>query len=207
MAAGTSVPQHRAALDVAEQLGGRNVEIKARDVAPERTLEACRKLGAVDCGLLWQRDTYFNASLGRLKLREQRPGRCQLIHYQRADQADQRESRYRILEVDDAETIRDFLSGSLGVQATVTKRRRLFLWRSVRIHLDDVEGQGRFIEFEAVAPPDSDLTAEHELIAELRTHLTVPEDSLIAESYAGLVAANQATASSNAPAGRGDGSP
>lgn len=198
MAAGIPASQQTGPAHVLEQREGRNVEIKARDVVPERTLEACRKLGAVDCGLLWQRDTYFNASLGRLKLREQRPGRSQLIHYERAEGADQRESRYRILEVGEAEPIRDFLAGSLGVHATVTKRRRLFLWRSVRIHLDDVEGQGKFIEFEAVAPPDSDLTAEHELITELRTRLAVPDDSLIAESYASLVAAAHAAASNPA---------
>lgn len=199
MTSGTSSSPHRPGADAVGQRGGRNVEIKAHDVAPEKTLEACRRLGAVDCGLLWQRDTYFNASPGRLKLREQRPGRCQLIHYERADQADQRESRYRILEVGDAEAVRDFLAASLGVRAIVTKRRRLFLWRSIRIHLDEVEGQGRFIEFEAVAPPDSDLVAEHELIAQLRTRLAVPEGSLIAEGYADLGAAPQAGASSSAP--------
>ena len=32
----------------------------------------------------------------------------------------------------------------------MTKRRRLFLHRNVRIHLDDVEGLGSFIELESV---------------------------------------------------------
>jgi adenylate cyclase class IV len=71
------------------------------------------------------------------------------------------------------------------------------VWRSVRIHLDDVEGQGRFIEFEAVAPPDSNLAPEHELIAQLRTRLAVPEHSLIAEGYANLRPAGDATVSSD----------
>ncbi len=178
-----ATPREQPAISLAGEGGGRNVELKAHDPAPEAMLDGCRKLGAVDCGLLWQRDTYFNTPQGRLKLREQRPGRCQLIHYHRPDQVEQRESRYRILEVSEADTIRDFLTESLGVRATVTKRRRLFLWRSVRIHLDDVEGQGRFIEFEAVAQPDSDLSAEYELIAELRSRLGITEENLVAASY------------------------
>jgi predicted adenylyl cyclase CyaB len=171
-------------LSLAGDARGRNVELKAQDPAPEASLQACRELGAVDCGLLWQRDTYFNTPQGRLKLREQRPGRSQLIHYERADQAQQRESRHRILEVSDVDTIRGFLAESLGVSATITKRRRLFLWRSVRIHLDEVEGQGRFIECEAVAQPDSDLSTEHALIGELRSRLSITDANLLAESYA-----------------------
>jgi adenylate cyclase class IV len=38
----------------------------------------------------------------------------------------------------------------------VAKRRHLLLWEGVRIHLDEVERLGTFIELEAVAPPDSD---------------------------------------------------
>ena len=41
----------------------------------------------------------------------------------------------------------------------VEKRRRLLLWETVRIHLDEVEGLGSFLELEAVAEPDSDLDA------------------------------------------------
>ncbi|HWD65373.1 MAG TPA: class IV adenylate cyclase [Solirubrobacteraceae bacterium] len=180
----TAPAREQPPISLAGDTRGRNVELKAQDPAPEATLQACRELGAVDCGLLWQRDTYFNTPEGRLKLREQRPGRSQLIHYERPDQVHERESRYRILEVSDADTIRDFLTESLGVWATITKRRRLFLWRSVRIHLDDVEGQGSFVEFEAVAQPDSDLSAEHALIGELRSRLSIADANLLAESYA-----------------------
>ena len=47
----------------------RNVELKARDPHPERSLERARALGAEDRGELRQRDTYFAAPNGRLKLR------------------------------------------------------------------------------------------------------------------------------------------
>jgi predicted adenylyl cyclase CyaB len=193
-----ATPREHPVISLAGQGGGRNVELKAHDPAAETTLEACRKLGAVDCGLLWQRDTYFNTQRGRLKLREQRPGRCQLIHYHRADQSQERESRYRILEVTEPDTIRDFLAESLGVLAIVTKRRRLFLWRSIRIHLDDVEGQGRFVEVEAVAQPDSDLSAEFGLIAELRGRVGITDENLVATSYSDR-AGTQATTPGTEP--------
>jgi adenylate cyclase class IV len=66
----------------------------------------------------------------------------------------------------------------------VAKRRRLFLWRDVRIHLDDVEQLGRFIELEAVAPSESDLTHEHNLVVELRDAFDITDERLIAIGYA-----------------------
>ena len=49
----------------------RNIELKARDPDPARTLERALALGAEDMGEINQRDTYFAGSRGRLKLREQ----------------------------------------------------------------------------------------------------------------------------------------
>ena len=52
----------------------RNVELKARDPDPARTLERALALGAEDRGEIRQRDTYFAGARGRLKLREQQTG-------------------------------------------------------------------------------------------------------------------------------------
>jgi predicted adenylyl cyclase CyaB len=162
----------------------RNVELKARDPDPGRSLARCRELGAEDHGTLWQRDTYFLVSSGRLKLREQRPGGAVLIQYDRADEPDQRESRYRLARVLDVEEARQALTDALGVTVTVVKRRQLFMWNNVRIHLDDVEGLGQFIELEAVAPPTSDLDNERELVALLRDRLSIADENLVPTSYA-----------------------
>lgn len=162
----------------------RNIELKAIDHDPARSLETCRALDASDEGVLWQRDTYFNVPAGGLKLREQQPGRAHLIQFERADEAQQRESRYRIIDVDDPQTLLAALTTALGVTVAVTKQRRLFLWRTVRIHLDTVEHLGTFIELEAVAPPDSDLNHEHQLIQELRSAFSITDDLLIATGYA-----------------------
>ena len=52
----------------------RNIELKASDPDPERSLAVVLGLGARDRGHLRQRDTYFRVTTGRLKLREEDPG-------------------------------------------------------------------------------------------------------------------------------------
>jgi predicted adenylyl cyclase CyaB len=167
----------------------RNVELKARDDDPDRSLGACASLGAEDRGVLKQRDTYFNAAKGRLKLREQDGERPHLIAYERSDRPGRRTSRYRIVEVDQAEELKDALAAALGVRVVVVKERRLFVWESVRIHLDTVEKLGSFIEFEAVAPSDSDLSRESERVRFLRETFQIAENDLIATSYSDLLTA------------------
>jgi predicted adenylyl cyclase CyaB len=162
----------------------RNIECKARDPDRDRSLDVCRQIGAADHGEIWQRDTYFEVPNGGLKLREERSGKPHLIQFERIGEPDQRESRYRIIEVEDGPMLSAPLAAAIGARVVVTKRRRLFLWRDVRIHLDDVERLGRFIELEAVAPPDSDLAREHQLIAELRDAFAITDERLIALGYA-----------------------
>jgi homotetrameric cytidine deaminase len=165
----------------------RNVELKARDPQPERSLERARALGAEDRGELRQRDTYFRAPRGRLKLREQDPGQAELIAYERADEAEARESRYRIAPVADAAALREALDAALGTTVVVDKRRHLLLYEGVRIHLDRVEGLGDFVELEGVADEASDLTGEGALVARLRAELAIADDAIEATGYADLL--------------------
>jgi adenylate cyclase, class 2 len=162
----------------------RNVELKATDPERAHTIETCRRLGARDGGVIRQRDTYFNVRQGGLKLREETPGRPHLIQFERADEPQQRQSSYRIVAVDDGAVLRDALAAALGVRGVVEKRRHLFLWQDVRIHLDDVAGLGSFIELEAVAAPASDLSHEYQLVAQLRDAFGVTDDRLCATGYA-----------------------
>src|SRR3954470_6405532 len=165
----------------------RNVELKARDPDPERSLERCVALGAEDRGELRQRDTYFAARRGRLKLREQEPGAAELIAYERADEAQARESRYRIAPVREPEALREALDAALGTVVVVDKRRRLFLWQGVRIHLDRVEGLGAFVELEGVAAAGSDLAREADQVARLRAELDIGDAAIEAASYSDLL--------------------
>jgi homotetrameric cytidine deaminase len=169
----------------------RNVELKARDPDPARTLERALAIGAEQIGEIRQRDTYFAGARGRLKLREQDtdgpPLFDELIEYSRPDSIDARTSTYRRVPVADAAPLREALDAAYGADVTVTKRRQLLLWEGVRIHLDDVEGLGTFLELEALGDPGSDLGAEHEKLERLRAELDIEDGDLIARSYADLV--------------------
>jgi homotetrameric cytidine deaminase len=170
----------------------RNVELKALDPDPARTLERALALGAEDRGVLVQRDTYFHVRAGRLKLREEEPGDAHLIAYSRPDAAEVRVSSYRVVPVPDPDGLRAALAETDGVDVVVAKRRRLLLWETVRIHLDEVEGLGSFVELEAVAEAGSDLTREQRQVAQLREALQIGDDALREGSYADAVRAGSA---------------
>jgi adenylate cyclase, class 2 len=171
---------------VSDTAPARNLELKARDPDPAASLAAALALGAEDRGLLHQRDTYFAVPHGRLKLRRE-DGRAELIQYERPDAATACESRYRVVPVPDPDALEAALTAALGVDMAVVKARRLLLWQGVRIHLDRVEGLGDFVELEAVAAPDSDLSAEAARVATLRAALAIEDDLLLAAGYRELL--------------------
>ena len=160
-----------------------NLEVKARDTDPVATIEACRRLGAEDRGELWQRDTYFPVPRGRFKLREHlHEQTAELIYYERPDSTHVRESRYTRVPVEAG--LRTLLADALGTVGVVEKRRRLFLHRHVRIHVDEVVGAGSFVELEAVMPE-----ATEEALAEVMAALGFDERELVAGSYSDVVSA------------------
>jgi len=187
----------------------RNLELKARDPDPAATLAAARAAGATDEGVMRQRDTYFAARTGRLKLREQDPGTAQLIAYERADAAAARESRYRIVDVADPEGLRDGLDAVLGTTVVVDKRRHLLLLDNVRIHLDEVEGLGAFVELEAVVAGEGRTADEEARVAGLRATLGITDDRIVPQGYAQLLLAGAevggrgAAGEASAPTGAG----
>jgi adenylate cyclase, class 2 len=165
----------------------RNLELKAIDPDPAATLAAALELGAEDQGTLVQRDTYFHAVTGRLKLREARGEPAQLIGYARPDRSDPVVSAYEIAPVLDPGAVASVLQQTLGVRAVVEKARRLLLWRDVRIHLDRVAGLGDFLEIEAVAAGPGGPAAQEPKVAELRRALAISDDRLVAIGYADLL--------------------
>ena len=177
----------------------RNVELKAHDPDPARTLERALAAGARDEGLLRQRDTYFTVAAGRLKLREEDPGGATLIGYQRPDAGGERVSAYRLVAVPDPEAMRAALADANGIDVVVVKRRHLLLWETVRIHLDEVRGLGSFLELEAVAAPGSDLRREREQVAHLREALDIRDEALREGSYADALRGRPAAAGAGEP--------
>ncbi len=171
----------------------RNLELKARDADPERSLATCEALKAEDGGILLQEDTYFNVPDGRLKLRRERDVPAQLIAYERPDLTGQSESRYRIVEIGEPSELKAALADVLGITTVVKKTRHLFLFDGVRIHLDRVDGLGSFIEFEGVAAAEGDRGRLEVLLNDLRRRFDVEDDVLLAESYCDLALAAAAS--------------
>ncbi len=165
-----------------------NVEIKAHDADPAAMAARCEALGAVDQGVLHQRDTYFSGRHGRLKLREQDGSGAELIAYRRPDTTEAEESAFIRAPAADPALLYEALDAALGTTVVVVKRRRLWLWENVRIHLDDVEGLGTFIELEAMVGPGLNSAEEAaEKVTRLRSELAIADDALVAVGYSDLL--------------------
>lgn len=166
----------------------RNVEIKARI----RDLPALsRAVAAIADGpptLLLQDDTFFDSPRGRLKLRVFADGSAELISYQRSDVGRPRVSRFAKAPVSDPAALVAVLDDALGTAGAVRKRRLLYRRGRTRIHVDDVEVLGSFLELE-VELADGESVADGERVArELMTRLGIAEEDLVATAYVDLLA-------------------
>ncbi len=168
-----------------------NVELKVRcpDEAALVALEAVASAqGATYFRTMFQRDTYFVAPHGRLKLREwHREDASQattahdtiprsedgeagsagatLIAYERPDEAGSRVSDYLLCPTPDPAALREALARALGVWLVVEKRRRLYRWGNTRVHLDRVAALGAFVELETVVEHFSGSDSERQTAA------------------------------------------
>jgi predicted adenylyl cyclase CyaB len=76
------------------------------------------------------------------------------------------------------------------VHREVRKRREIFLVDNVRVHLDEVEGLGTFLELEAVFDGSNAAEpAERAKVARLLAELGVREADLVPTSYEALAGA------------------
>ncbi len=128
----------------------RNIEIKARIASVAGLLPRARALADGPEVAIAQDDTFFTVPHGRLKLRQFADGSAELIHYQRPDNAEAKASDYVRVPVPDPTALREALARALGVQGRVRKQRLLLMVGATRIHLDQVEGLGDFMELEVV---------------------------------------------------------
>jgi adenylate cyclase class IV len=144
----------------------RNLEIKIQ-LTPERLkrLVAIIAADGIPLTVLDQVDTYFAVAQGRLKLREITPEAgeptAELIGYQRPDQSGPRWSTYQrlALPLDTALGLKQVLVDTVGQSAVVAKRRVVAIRGRSRIHLDQVDGLGVFLEIETVAGEGDDVAS------------------------------------------------
>ncbi len=170
----------------------RNLEIKARIDDPAAARRVAQGLAAKHLGVEQQVDTYFACRHGRLKLRQIDSLSAELVWYCRPDELGPKPSEYVRVPVADPESLKAALSAALGVVGVVRKRREVFLVENVRIHLDEVDGLGMFLELEAVLDPQGDpqgaeRTAQ-ELLGRLLGAFELGSESLVSRSYSELAA-------------------
>jgi adenylate cyclase len=165
----------------------RNVEIKARVSDLQGLLERVKLVADSGPLELLQDDTLFLCANGRLKLRELSPTEGELIFYQRDDVSGPKESRYLISVTSDPGSLRDTLAAALGVCGRVRKRRLVFLIGNTRVHLDEVDRLGTFVELEVVLA-DEQRAEEGEAVARrLMAQLGILESQLLSGAYVDML--------------------
>lgn len=160
-----------------------NLEIKAWYPDLELARQILKNLCAEFVWSDQQVDTYFAVTHGRLKLRESHICGNELIFYQRSDAIDSKISDFEVYPTREPQLLKSVLTGSLGVRTIVIKSRCLYLWQRVRIHLDQVEKLGSFIEFEAPVDLNEPLEHAQEKVKSLLVAFGIEKQYLIARGY------------------------
>ncbi len=166
----------------------RNVEIKARVPDPSRLLDAVIDIADRGPTVFAQDDTFFACPNGRLKLRTFSESEGQLIFYRRGDQAAPKLSEYLIASTPEPDALRGTLALAYGVVGRVRKRRTLFLVGTTRVHLDDVDDLGHFMELEVVLTPEQTVDDGRAIADDLMQRLAIEPRQLVTRAYVDLLA-------------------
>jgi len=166
-----------------------NVEIKAR-LEPEALASVRAHAAELSGGpptIIDQLDTFFHAPTGRLKLREFGDGTGELIAYERPDETGPKHCDFVLAPTTDPASLKEALTRALGVRGIVQKTRELSLVGQTRIHIDDVNGLGPYLELEVVLgngqTHEEGAAVAHELLRTLR----IPDNALCAQAYIDLL--------------------
>ena len=164
-----------------------NVEIKALCRDHPRIRSILYEKDATFIGRDHQVDTYFQSASGRLKLRE---GTIEnnLIWYQRPDRAGPKTSQCILLRTEKGSHLKDILDRAMGVMVVVDKQREIYFIDNIKIHIDQVEGLGSFLEIEAQSE-EGILSEEtlYEQCARFMEELGIREEDLLTDSYSDLL--------------------
>ena len=164
-----------------------NIEIKARARDFKELRRRAESLSDTPVEVIPQEDIFFNTEKGRLKLRVLALNLGQLIYYTRPDQEGPKRSEYHIYETPDPENLSRVLELAYGIRGVVKKTRYLYLVGQTRVHLDEVEGLGQFMELEVIMG-EGQSDSEGQAIAEdLMSRLGVERGDLLEGAYMDLL--------------------
>ncbi|MDD3287517.1 MAG: class IV adenylate cyclase [Alphaproteobacteria bacterium] len=165
---------------------GRNIEIKAKIGSIGALLPAVEKIADSQPQEIFQDDTFFFCSSGRLKLRMFSEAEGQLISYSRPNKSGPKECIYTIYETSSPRALGDVLASSCGILGKVVKRRTLYMCGNTRIHLDKVEGLGDFLELEVVLSDTETAESGIKTANDILSKLGISNNQLIEGAYVDL---------------------
>jgi predicted adenylyl cyclase CyaB len=164
-----------------------NVEIKARVRDLDGLRETVEMLSDTPPLGIPQDDTFFHTATGRLKLRVLAKNEGQLVYYEREDTPGPKESHYLVAPVSDPQALKAVLASALGVRGTVCKQRTLYRVGQTRIHLDQVEALGPFLELEVVLRQDQTEADGRAIARTLMRKLGIEREDLVEDAYIDLL--------------------
>jgi predicted adenylyl cyclase CyaB len=165
----------------------KNVEIKAHVQSVEDLLDRISRIADSGPEDFKQEDTFFRCDNGRLKLRAFSNGSGELIFYKREGDEGPRTSHYEIVPTDAVDLLRDTLSRAYGRSGRVRKHRTLYMSGRTRIHVDQVEDLGTFVELEVVLGDSESEDAGVREARELMAKLGIENWTLINCSYVDML--------------------
>ena len=168
-----------------------NVEIKAKLRNPARLQSLAEALALTPSQIILQEDIFFEVPRGRLKLRIFAPNSAELIYYEREDGPGPKESRYSLSQTSEPEALKTVLQKSLGVRGIVRKQRTLYLVGQTRIHLDEVERLGSFVELEVVLQAHQSHADGDQIARGLMLKLEIQDSDLVKQAYIDLLLTNR----------------
>ncbi len=165
-----------------------NVEFKCelRDINLARAI--LRATGATFIAAFDQTDTYYKVTDGRLKRRETPGEETEYIFYERPNEAGPKISSFTIYS--ERQATERFGREPLPTWLVVKKRRELHMLGSTRIHLDQVEGLGQFLELESLVSREHPTEQARIAVTELRKALSPVLGEAIDCGYSDLLAAD-----------------
>lgn len=164
-----------------------NIEIKAKITDLQEIKKSIEQLCSSDPTVLNQRDIYYDAKNGRLKLRTFSVNEGELIYYERQNIEGPKRSDYSIYKTTDPVKLNETLNSSLKVIGVVEKKRTVYIYGQTRIHLDEVNNLGNFIEIEVVLKADQDFEEGITIAKEIIKTLGISDKDLIKGSYIDLI--------------------
>ena len=164
-----------------------NIEIKARARNFAEQAAKARAIADQPPVVSPQEDVFFHIPVGRFKLRVFSDDKGELIWYERPDTGEARRSLYERYPTREPRLLQDILSRALGIRGKVVKVRTLFMKGSTRIHFDDVEGLGQFIELEYVMDEHAEQSEGDLEIRRIMDELGIRDEDLVGGAYMDLL--------------------